>query len=88
VTFHTVITDDREKIPVRDLIGFILVLLGFILPLLMVLGIIVPTFPLSFFSFGAGVAGVLLGVVLTAYSVRLYRKKDSQAVDGEGLKNR
>jgi membrane protein implicated in regulation of membrane protease activity len=70
------------------LIGFILVLLGFILPLLMVMGIILPTFPLSFFSFGAGVAGVLLGVVGTAYYVRLYKKKNSQMDDGDNLKNR
>jgi len=70
------------------LIGFILVLLGVILPLLMVLRFIEPTFPLSFFSFGAGVAGLLLGVVGAAYYVRIYRKKDSRMDDWGGLKKR
>jgi len=70
------------------LIGFVLVLLGAVLPFLMVLRIIEPTFPLSFFSFGAGVAGLLLGVVGAAYYVRLHKKKDSRMDDWGDLKKR
>jgi hypothetical protein len=58
------------------LIGFVLVLLGAVLPFLMVLRIIEPTFPLSFFSFGASVAGLFLGLVGAAYYIRGNRKKD------------
>jgi hypothetical protein len=56
------------------LVGFILVLLGFLLPLLMVLDILESTFLLNFFAFGSGVAGFLLGVVGMAYYVRLNRQ--------------
>ena len=45
------------------LIGFILVLLGFVLPLLIVLKILESTFALNFFSFAASMAGLLLGLV-------------------------
>jgi hypothetical protein len=51
-------------------IGFIMVLLGFVLPFLMVMRVIQPSFPLSFLSYGASVAGVLLGLVGIAWYTR------------------
>ena len=45
------------------LTGFILVLLGFILPFLMTLRIVQPSLLLSFLSFAASFAGLLLGLV-------------------------
>ena len=53
------------------LIGFLLVLAGFVLPLLMVLRIIPPNWILSFFSYGASVVGVMLGLVGAALWTRL-----------------
>jgi hypothetical protein len=53
-------------------IGFVLVLLGFVIPALMVLHIIEANFVLAFLSHGASVAGLLLGLVGTA----LYRYLD------------
>jgi hypothetical protein len=53
--------------PVRPkriiLLGFFLVLGGAILPFLMVLRVLEPTFFLSFLSYGASVAGLALGLV-------------------------
>ncbi len=48
------------------LIGFFLVLFGFVGPLLMVLGIVETSFAFSFLSHGASVSGLLLGVIGTA----------------------
>jgi hypothetical protein len=45
------------------LIGFVLVLAGFVLPFLMVMRIIPPNWILSFFSYAASMAGVLLGLI-------------------------
>ncbi len=55
------------------ILGFVLVLFGFVAPLLMVLKVIQPSFWLSFLSFGASVAGLFLGLVGTAFYVRLHR---------------
>jgi hypothetical protein len=52
------------------LAGFLLVLLGFVLPLLMTLQIINPTFFLSFLSWGSTVGGLFLGLIGAANSVR------------------
>jgi hypothetical protein len=49
------------------LLGFVLVVLGAVLPLLMVLRTIQPSLFLSFFSFSASVAGLGLGLVGTVY---------------------
>ncbi len=49
------------------LLGFVLVLTGAILPFLMVLDIIQPSFLLCFLAFGASVGGLLLGMVGIAY---------------------
>ena len=48
------------------LIGFVLVLFGFVGPFLMVLGIVETSFAFSFLSHGASVSGLLLGVIGTA----------------------
>ena len=49
------------------LIGFVLVLIGAVLPFLMVLDIIQPSFPLCFLAYSASVGGLLLGMVGIAY---------------------
>jgi hypothetical protein len=53
------------------LVGFVLVLAGFVLPFLMVMRIIPPNMILSFFSYAASMAGVLLGLVGAAQWTRL-----------------
>jgi membrane associated rhomboid family serine protease len=57
------------------LVGFILVLMGVILPLLMVLDVVKSSFILNFISYGASVAGLLLGVVGAATYVRTKRSR-------------
>lgn len=46
-------------------IGFVLVLLGFVLPVLMVIGVIQTSLLLSLLSHGASVSGLILGLVGT-----------------------
>jgi hypothetical protein len=58
------------------LIGFVLVLLGMVIPWLMVLHVLESTFFLNFFSFGASIAGLFLGIYGAAGYVRFNRKKD------------
>jgi len=61
--------------PVRlILIGFFLVLFGFIGPFLMVLDIVETTFAFSFLSHAASVSGLLLGVIGTAMYAGARRK--------------
>jgi uncharacterized membrane protein len=55
------------------LIGFVLVLLGAILPFLMVMRILTSTFFLNFFSYGVSVVGLFLGIIGSALLVQ-YRK--------------
>jgi hypothetical protein len=57
------------------LIGFLLVLLGVVLPLLMVMHIVQSTLFLNFFSYTASVTGMTLGLVGALQYVRGYRKK-------------
>lgn len=52
-------------------IGFISVLLGAVLPMLMVMRIIEPNYPLSFFSFACSVSGLFLGLVGAAKMIKL-----------------
>ena len=56
-------------------IGFFLVLFGFIAPFLMVLDIVKTTFWLNFMSYGASISGLLLGVIGSAYYARLAKKE-------------
>ena len=49
------------------LIGLTLMILSVILAFLMTIGVITPSFTLSFLVFGVSFAGVLLGVVGVAY---------------------
>lgn len=52
-------------------VGFLLVFLGFLLPLLMVIRVLESTFFLNFFSYTASVTGLFLGIISTAYYARL-----------------
>jgi hypothetical protein len=49
------------------IVGFLLVLFGFIAPFLMVIRIIEASFVLSFLSYAASVAGLLLGLIGAAW---------------------
>lgn len=57
------------------LLGFLLVLAGVVLPLLMVLQLLQSTFLLDFFSYGASVAGLFLGIIGAASYVQNARGK-------------
>jgi hypothetical protein len=62
--------------PTRILvIGFILVLFGFVGPFLMVLDILPKTFFLSFLSYGSSVGGLFMGIIGTASMVRIKRQE-------------
>ncbi len=56
------------------LIGFILVVVGVVLPFLMVMRIIETTFVLAFLSHGASVAGLFLGILGAASYIRKTRE--------------
>jgi len=56
------------------LIGFLLSLTGVILPFLMVIHLIPSTFFLNFFSYGASLTGVFLGIIGASLYVRGSRK--------------
>ena len=58
------------------LVGFLLVVLGWVLPFLMVMGMIKTGFLLSFLSYGASVAGLFVGFIGAAMYVRTKRKRD------------
>jgi len=51
-------------------LGIVLMLLGIILPFLMVIHILPSSFILNFFSWGASVVGLALGMIGVATSVR------------------
>jgi len=57
-------------------VGFVLVLVGVLLPLLMVLRLIPAGFALSFLSYAASSAGLLLGIVGSALYARARRPRD------------
>ena len=58
------------------LVGFVLVVLGAVLPFLMVMQILKSTFFLNFFSYGATVAGIFLGLIGATQYVREHRGKN------------
>ncbi|MBI2331943.1 MAG: hypothetical protein HYU84_07280 [Chloroflexi bacterium] len=65
--------------------GLLLLLLGIILPFLMVIRAIEPTFFLIFFSSGASTVGLALGMVgLTQWSVKSIKKKPQLEYTDEG----
>lgn len=55
-------------------IGFILVLFGFVAPLLMVVRIIESSFFLNFLSYGASLTGLFLGFIGAAWYSRLGKR--------------
>ena len=57
------------------LIGFILVMLGAVLPFLMVLQIIESTLFLNFFAYGASIMGLFLGFIGASQYAREKRGK-------------
>lgn len=56
------------------LVGFVLVLLGAIVPLLMVIGILQSSFLLNFFSYISSVLGLFLGIIGASMVIRQNRK--------------
>ena len=64
------------------IIGFFLVLFGFIGPFLMVLEILKSTFILNFISYGASISGLLLGVIGSSAYIRLHKNR-SEWMDQE-----
>jgi uncharacterized membrane protein len=60
------------------LLGFILVLLGVLGPLLMVLHVVESTFLFNFLSFGASVVGLVLGIVGAAWYAIAHRRKPEE----------
>jgi hypothetical protein len=55
------------------LIGFFLVLFGFVAPFLMVMRVVESSFILNFLSYGASVVGLFLGLIGAALYVRTHR---------------
>jgi hypothetical protein len=56
------------------LLGMFLAILGVVLPFLMVLHVIQSTFFLNFFSYGASLVGLILGVIGVSRYVRTNKK--------------
>lgn len=57
------------------LIGFVLLLFGFVVPFLMVIQVIPSTFFLNFLSYTASILGLFLGMIGAALYVRIHRNK-------------
>jgi hypothetical protein len=55
-------------------IGFVLSLTGVILPFLIVIHVLPSTFFLNFFSYGASMLGLFLGIIGVSFYVRQNRK--------------
>lgn len=74
---------EDEKQPIRlILIGFVLIMLGAVLPFLMVMGVIdLPSMPgitgilLALFTASCTTAGMFLGIIGSAQYVRMSQKK-------------
>jgi len=64
----------RLRPPEIIALGFVLVLFGFLIPLLMVIKVIETSFLLSFLSHGASVAGLFLGLVGAVSYTRLGKR--------------
>jgi hypothetical protein len=68
------------------LIGFVLVLLGAVLPFLMIpsIKIITPSLFLLFLAYGAQISGLFLGVLGSAFYVRSKRRARDEHDPGHG----
>jgi len=58
------------------LLGSVLVVVGFVLPFLMVMGMIPSTFALNFLSYAASFGGLILGIIGSALYVSVKRRRD------------
>jgi LPXTG-motif cell wall-anchored protein len=58
-------------------IGFVMVLVGAILPFLMVMHTVKSTLFLDFFSYTISIAGLFLGIIGSAFLVTYRRRKNS-----------
>jgi len=58
------------------LIGFVLVLLGAVLPFLIILQVIESTFFMNFLAYGASMTGLFLGVIGASMYVNDHRSKN------------
>jgi hypothetical protein len=56
------------------IIGFILVLFGFVAPFLMVMRVVESTFWLNFLAYGASTMGMILGFIGAAMYYRMNKK--------------
>ena len=56
------------------LIGFLLSLTGVVLPFLIVVHVLPSTFFLNFFSYGASILGLFLGIIGVSFYVQQNRK--------------
>jgi hypothetical protein len=67
----------RIPVHIRILgVGFLLVLAGMVLPLLITLHILTSTFFLNFLAYAMSVSGLILGFIGSAYYVAAHRKQD------------
>ena len=57
-------------------VGFLLLVLGVVLPIMMVLQIIPSTFFLNFFSYGASLVGLIMGMIGIMEFVARSRNRD------------
>jgi hypothetical protein len=58
------------------IVGFVLVLFGFLAPFLMTIRLVESSYWLSFLSYAASVAGLLLGLIGAALYTRMNRHED------------
>jgi hypothetical protein len=56
------------------ILGFLLLLAGWILPLLMVMHVLPSTFFLNFFSYTVSLIGLIMGFVGVVYYARFWKK--------------
>lgn len=69
------------------IIGFFLVLFGFIGPFLMVLDIVKSTFALNFLSYLASISGLLFGIIGSATYFRMNKSRIESMEDGNHSKH-
>jgi len=67
-------------------IGFLMVLFGFVTPLLMVIKVVEASYLLGFLSYALSVAGLFMGVIGASQYVRVHRKPDDDSEDPYNFK--